>query len=112
LGRRLLPFYTLSLADVLLQRIDLLLLSVIAGELVAGIYSAAYNLVRVLLKLVQSFLQAIYPTLSRLRRQAPLHYQQVADLSMRLGLLLLLPVIIVGAVSAGPVLQLVYNEPH
>ncbi len=112
LGRRLLPFYTLSLADVLLQRIDLLLLSVIAGELVAGIYSAAYNLVRVLLKLVQSFLQAIYPTLSRLRRQAPLHYQQVADLSMRLGLLLLLPVIIVGTVSAGPVLQLVYNEPH
>jgi O-antigen/teichoic acid export membrane protein len=112
LGRRLLPFYTLSLADVLLQRIDLLLLSVIAGELVAGIYSAAYNLVRVLLKLVQSFLQAIYPTLSRLHRQAPLHYQQVADLSMRLGLLLLLPVIIVGTVSAGPVLQLVYNEPQ
>lgn len=112
LGRRLLPFYTLSLADVLLQRIDLLLLSVIAGELVAGIYSAAYNLVRVLLKLVQSFLQALYPTLSRLRRQAPLHYQQVASLSVRLGLLLLLPIVIVGTVSAGPVLQLVYNEPH
>ncbi len=52
---------------------------------------AAYNLVRVLVKLVQSFWQAAYPTLSRLRRQASSRYALLSALSLRYGLLLLLP---------------------
>jgi O-antigen/teichoic acid export membrane protein len=110
LWRRLAPFYTLSLADVLMQRVDLLLLSFLANEAIVGIYSAAYNLVRVLLKLIQSFLQALYPTLSRLRLRAPIRYRQMADLSLRAGLLLLLPALLIGGFAAEGALRLVYGS--
>jgi O-antigen/teichoic acid export membrane protein len=110
LWRRIAPFYTLSLADVLMQRVDLLLLSFLANEAIVGIYSAAYNLVRVLLKLIQSFLQALYPTLSRLRLRAPARYRQLAELSLRAGLLLLLPILLIGAFAAPTALRFVYGD--
>lgn len=103
------PFYLLSLVDILLQRVDLLLLSVITSEAIAGLYSAVYNLVRVLLKLVQSFLQALYPTLSRLRFHASANYRQVAMLSLRLGMLCLGPALLLAGVAAVEVLDLIYG---
>ena len=91
LWRRTSPFFTLSIAEVLQQRIDILLLSIVAGPAVTGIYSAAYNLVRILVKLIQSFWQALYPTLSRLHHESSPRYQILSDLSLRYGLIVLLP---------------------
>jgi O-antigen/teichoic acid export membrane protein len=109
LARRATPFFGFSIADVLLQRVDILLLSVVAGETVAGIYSAAYQLVRVLLKLVQSFWRALYPTLSRLQREAQPHYVRLATLGLHTSLLLLLPCAVLLSFLAQPVLQLVFG---
>jgi O-antigen/teichoic acid export membrane protein len=107
-----LPFFGLSLGDVLLQRIDILLLSVVAGPVVTGIYSAAYNLVRVLMKLVQSFWKALYPTLSRLHRQAQAQYERLARLGLRYGLLLLLPTATIGAAVAAGALALIFGGDY
>lgn len=112
LRQRVGPFFTRSLAEVLLQRLDILLLSIVAGETITGIYSVAYNLVRVLLKLVQSFLQALYPTLSRLRSLTPAHYQRVAEFSLHSGLLLLLPCAAIGAGVAEPLLHLLFGADY
>ena len=90
------PFYGLALADVLLQRADIVLLSIVGGEAITGIYGAAYNLVRVALKLVQNFWAALYPTLSRLYRQAPQHYARLCNFSLRYGLLCLLAAAAIG----------------
>jgi O-antigen/teichoic acid export membrane protein len=108
-ARRAAPFFGFSIADVLLQRVDILLLSVVAGETVAGIYSAAYQLVRVFLKLVQSFWRALYPTLSRLQRGAQTHYVRLATLGLHVSLLLLLPCAVLLSFLAQPVLQLVFG---
>lgn len=89
--RRTAPFLGLALSDVLLQRLDILLLSFIAGPAVTGLYSAAYNVVRVLMKLIQSFWRALYPTLSRLQRHATDRYVRLQALSLRVGLLAVLP---------------------
>jgi O-antigen/teichoic acid export membrane protein len=107
-----LPFFGLSLGDVLLQRIDILLLSVVAGPAVTGIYSAAYNVVRVLMKLVQSFWKALYPTLSRLHQQAQAQYERLARMGLRYGLLLLLPTATVGAAVAGGALGLIFGGEY
>jgi O-antigen/teichoic acid export membrane protein len=93
----------------LLQRIDILLLSVVAGPAVTGIYSAAYNLVRVLMKLVQSFWKALYPTLSRLHQQAQTQYERLARLGLRYGLLLLLPTATIGAAVAAGALAFIFG---
>ena len=110
--RQAMPFFGLSLGDVLLQRIDILLLSIVAGPGVTGIYSAAYNVVRVLMKLVQSFWKALYPTLSRLHQQAQAQYERLARLGLRYGLLVLLPAATVGTVVAGGALGLIFGGDY
>jgi len=109
LWRRAAPFYSLALADVLLQRLDILLLSVFAGPALTGVYSAAYNVVRVLIKLVQSVWQALYPTLSRLQHHAPVRYRRLALLAVRYGLLLVLGGAAVSAGVADGLLHAVYG---
>ncbi|MEM7134107.1 MAG: oligosaccharide flippase family protein [Chloroflexota bacterium] len=109
--KRALPFYGLSLADVLLQRLDIILLSAIGGDVLTGIYSAAYNVVRVFLKLIQSFWKGLYPTLSRLFQQTPQRYNQLCQMSLQYGLLLLFLVAPVGAGLATVLLNLLYKSP-
>jgi O-antigen/teichoic acid export membrane protein len=106
------PFYGLALADVLLQRVDILLLSIVAGETVTGIYSAAYQFIRVLLKLVQSFWKALYPTLSRLHSHSATHYQRLSNLSLNFSLLALLAGAAVGAGVAQPLLHLIFGARY
>jgi len=91
LWRQARPFYGLALANVLLHRLDILLLSVLAGETVTGIYSAAYLIVRVLIILAQTWWQSLYPTFSRLRVQAEDQYERLTALSIRFGLMAFLP---------------------
>ncbi len=101
LVRRARPFYTLALSNVLLQRLDILLVSALAGEVITGIYSAAYLIVRMLLTLIQTYWQALYPTLSRLRKQSARQYTSLARVALRFGLLALLPVAALSSVIAG-----------
>ena len=110
LWRRSGPFFGLALADVLLQRADIVLLSIFGGEIVVGIYSAAYNLLRVALKLVQNFWAALYPTLSRLFHQTPTHYRRLAMLMMNYSLLALLTAAAIGAGVTPELLALVYGD--
>jgi O-antigen/teichoic acid export membrane protein len=103
------PFYWLSLADVLLHRLDILLLNVVAGDFVTGLYSIAYSLVRVVVKLVQSYWKALYPTFSRLHQESMIHYRRLADLSLRYGLMVVLPGAALAIGVAGNVLTLLYG---
>jgi O-antigen/teichoic acid export membrane protein len=102
------PFYGLSLANVLLHRLDILLLSIVAGEVVTGIYSAAYLMVRVLLILSQTYWQALYPTLSRLRQQTEQQSWRLASLGIRYGLMALLPIAAICSGVAEPLLGIIF----
>ena len=104
-----LPFYGLSLANVLLHRVDILLLSIVAGEAITGIYSAAYLVVRVLLILSQTYWQALYPTLSRLRHQMAEQSWRLASLAIRYGLMALLPIAAICSGEAEPLLGLIFR---
>ena len=104
------PFYGLALAEVLLSRLDILLLSIFAGDGITGIYSAAYNIVRVPAKLIQSYWQALYPTLSRLRAGDHPHYVRLIRQSMGIGFLLALAGVGVISLLAEPLLAIVYEK--
>ncbi len=108
--RRAQPFYYLTLANVLLHRTDILLLSVLAGDRTTGIYSAAYLVVRVFLVLTQTFWQALYPTLSRLRHQQPGQYLRLAQLAVRYGMMALLPAAALLTAVALPMMALLFPE--
>lgn len=110
LRREVAPFFGLSLADVLLQRLDILLLSLLADVRLLGLYSAAYNLVRVAVKLAQSYWRGLYPTLSRLHHQAPMQGRAVAHTALRYLLLLGCGGAAVSSGVASEILYLVYGS--
>lgn len=110
--QRAMPFWGLALADVLLQRADILLLSIFGGETVTGTYSAAYNLVRVAVKVVQSFWMALYPTLSRLRHQSAEQYARLRQFSLRYCFLLVLLAAGLGTGLASELLALIYGPGY
>lgn len=103
------PFYGLALADVLLHRLDILLLNILAGDFVTGVYSIAYSLVRVMVKLIQSYWQALYPTLSRFRQHADAHYRRLSSLALRYGLMVVLPGAAIGTGIAANMLPLIFG---
>lgn len=110
LMREALPFYGLSLSNVLLHRLDVLLLNPIAGDLVTGIYSAAYLIVRVPVVLAQTYWQALYPTLSRLRVRGLDQYRKLTTLSIRYGLLALIPLAMFGGLVSESILALIFSD--
>ncbi|MFO7630943.1 MAG: flippase [Caldilinea sp.] len=110
--RQTMPFFGLSLSDVLLQRLDILLLGFIAGPAVTGIYSAAYNIVRVLMKLIQSFLRALYPTLSRFQRHSTERYTRLRSLSLRFGMIAVLPAASISFGVAPEMLRLMFGGDY
>jgi O-antigen/teichoic acid export membrane protein len=102
------PFLGLSLTDVLLQRIDILLLSLLGNMQLLGIYSAAYNLVRVAVKVLQSIWRGLYPTLARLYPVAPNQAQRVALRLLWVGLAVCGVGTLLTDVLATPILRFVY----
>jgi O-antigen/teichoic acid export membrane protein len=103
------PFFGLSLTDVLLQRLDILLLSLFADPRLLGSYSAAYNLVRVGIKLLQSVWRGVYPTLARLQMTTPALAAQWATRILVGGLWLCVGGAAVGMVTAAPLLRWIYG---
>ncbi len=103
------PFFGLSLTDVLLQRLDILLLSFIGDPHLLGSYSAAYNLVRVAIKLLQSVWRGVYPTLARLQPASPQAAAQVATRTLQWGLWVCVVGAAMGMFMAAPVLGWVYG---
>jgi O-antigen/teichoic acid export membrane protein len=109
LFRGALPFFGLSLNDVLLQRIDILLLSFFGDARLLGAYSAAYNLVRVAIKVLQSVWRGVYPTLARLHPSSPAQAAKVATRLFYLGFALCTIGALFVSVFATPILRLVYG---
>ncbi|MCB9148445.1 MAG: oligosaccharide flippase family protein [Caldilineaceae bacterium] len=105
--RQVAPFYGQTLADVLLQRVDILLLSMMGNPTITGIYSAAYSVVRVLWKVIQSYWRAFYPTLSRLALTQNARFRQLCRNGLHYGLVLVLLGVAVSLLLADWLLPLI-----
>jgi O-antigen/teichoic acid export membrane protein len=77
---------------------------------VTGVYSAAYAVVRVVVKLIQSGWRAVYPTLSRLRSEDLGRYARLAATGLRYGSLGVWLVVALGVGMAEPFMGMLF--PH
>ncbi len=97
--------------DAILQRLDVLLLSVLAGEAAVGIYDAAFQLIKVVMTLIMSFTDAAYPVLSRLYIQSRDRFALATGKALQYGLIALLP-LAVGATALAPrIIAFLYHRP-
>ncbi|NOZ49223.1 MAG: flippase [Chloroflexi bacterium] len=109
--RRSYEFFGMAALDAFLQRLDVLVLSVVAGEAATGIYDAAFQLVKVLMTLVLSFTDAVYPAISRLYVQAKDRFSLATGKALQYGFVLLLPVAAGTTVLAPKIIALLYKRP-
>ncbi|NOX60975.1 MAG: flippase [Chloroflexi bacterium] len=104
-------FFGLAGFDALLHRLDVLVLSVVAGEAATGLYDAAFQIVKVLMTLILSFTDAAYPTLSRLFVRERARFGLTAGKAMQYGIILLLPVAAGLTVLAPQIIDFLYRRP-
>lgn len=108
--RRALPFYGVALSEVMLQRLDVILLGMVVSDAVVGVFAAANNLLRVLNKMIQSVWSSLYPTFSRLRHVEERTYRRLLGQVLRMSNLTLIPLAILIAVFAPDILHLIYGD--
>lgn len=106
-----LDFFGMAGFDAALQRLDVLVLSVVAGEVATGLYDAAMQLIRVLMVLILSFTDAIYPAISRLFLQVTDRFSLALSKALQYGLILLLPVAAGITVLAPDIIAFFYRRP-
>ncbi len=87
-----LDFFGMAGLDALTQRLDILVLSVVAGEAVTGVYDAAFQLIKVILTFILSFTDAVYPAISRLFTHDREAFRTALYKYLKWGLAALLPV--------------------
>ncbi|NOZ72284.1 MAG: oligosaccharide flippase family protein, partial [Chloroflexi bacterium] len=104
-------FFGMAALDAFLQRLDVLVLSVVAGEAATGIYDAAFQLIKVLMTLVLSFTDAVYPAISRLYVQAQERFALATGKALQYGLVVLLPISAGTTVLAPKIIALLYHRP-
>ena len=98
-----LDFFGMAGFDALTQRLDVLVLSVVAGEAATGVYDAAFQLIKVVMMLILSFTDAVYPTISRLYVRDRAMFRQELRKYLKWGLAALLP-IVVGLTLLAPII--------
>lgn len=89
--RESLDFFGMAGMDALTQRLDILVLSVAAGEAVTGVYDAAFQLIKVLMTFILSFTDAVYPAISRLFAHARAAFRRELLKYLKWGVIALLP---------------------
>ncbi len=108
--RESLDFFGMAVFDALTQRLDVLVLSVLAGEAATGVYDAAFQLIKVVMTLILSFTDAVYPAISRLFAHDRAAFQSALRKYLKWGLAALLPVAAGLTLLAPFIIRLLYRR--
>lgn len=105
-----LPFGIISLMLSIAFSIDTVMLSQFASEEVVGWYNVAYRLIFSLMIFFGGFQTAIVPSLSRVYVNNPLEVQRWYHASVKMILLMSLPITVGGMLTAFPLIRFLYTE--
>jgi O-antigen/teichoic acid export membrane protein len=108
--RESLSFFGMAGFDALTQRLDVLILSVVAGEAATGVYDAAFQLIKVVMTLVLSFTDAVYPAISRLFAHDRPAFTAALRNYLQWGVMALLPVAAGLTLLARFIIRLLYRR--
>ena len=108
--RESLDFFGMAGMDALTQRLDVLVLSVIAGEAVTGVYDAAFQLIKVLMTFILSFTDAVYPAISRLFAHDRKAFRHELLKYLKWGIMALIPIAAGLSLLAPFIIGLLYHH--
>ena len=108
--RGALPFVLITGISMLGFRVDVLLLSHLAGDAAVGVYSSAFTPIEMVLSVAQLLTQALFPALSQAFGASPEVLRRLASRSLKVYALLALPMAAGLAVLAPQILALMFTE--
>lgn len=91
---------------------DVILLSIMCGEYVVGIYSAAYKIVNIGDIAASSYTVAIFPYMSRLYKESLPDFQKLAERSLKFMIILLIPAIMIMSATGDRIIFLIYGKEY
>ncbi|NQS88893.1 flippase [Patescibacteria group bacterium] len=105
-----LPFFLSAFVAIIAFRIDIIMLSIMKGDVDVGWYSAAYKLMEVFILIPATFIGAIYPLLSKYylssQESLKLAYQRAFKYLSILGL----PIAVGATLLAGRIILLIFQS--
>jgi O-antigen/teichoic acid export membrane protein len=106
-----LPFGVMELMDIIIMRMDVLILSYFKGDAAVGHYSAAYNnLILNLVLISQGFSTALFPSLSRQYATAPEKVPFIYRRAMKYLFMLALPITVGGTILSNELVVFLYDR--
>jgi O-antigen/teichoic acid export membrane protein len=102
-------FTALGFLASIFSQVEILLLSILGGEVAVGIYSAASKLIIMWLVIPWSYMRAVFPLLAQRQVSSPEDFQRLIEKSVKYLLALALPLAIGIVVTADPIIRLFYG---
>ncbi|RLC79035.1 MAG: hypothetical protein DRI61_08725, partial [Chloroflexi bacterium] len=103
-------FFILSIFVIIFSKLDVLILSQMAGEKAVGLYNAAYLIIQVINFLSASYSNAAYPVLSRLFNEARSYFETMLRKSLLFGIVITTLIALLLEVAAEPIINLLYKD--
>jgi O-antigen/teichoic acid export membrane protein len=103
-------FFVQSVFVIAFSRLDILVLSQMAGERATGVYNAANLIIQVINFLSGSYSNAVYPVLSRFFNKTPKRFETLLSKSLLFGLVATLLIAILLMNAAEPVIGCLFPD--
>lgn len=105
-----LPFFLAAVFSVIAFRIDMVMLSMMKGDMVVGLYSAAYRFMEILMFIPAMFVASIYPVLSNFHVSSNESLKYAYQKSFKYLALLGLPIAVGTTILADKIILLIYGS--
>lgn len=106
------PFFISAIFAVIAYRIDIVMLSLMKGELVVGWYSAAYKLLDISLVIPSVFVLAVYPSLSKFSVSSLSSLKLSYEKSTKYLSIIAIPLAVGTTILAEKIILLIYHSGY
>lgn len=106
------PFALMGLFSLINFKIDQVMISFIKGDLILGVYSAAYKIIDILAVLPSLLLTSLYPVFSRFDAENKPLLKKSFDLALRYVIILSIPVVIGVFLLSNQIIMLLYGSEY
>jgi len=105
-----LPFFLSAVVDMIAFKIDIIMLSMMKGDMVVGWYSAAYRLIEALMFIPATFAGAIYPVLSNFYVSSQESLKLIYKKSFKYLFIVGLPIAVGTTILAHKIILFIYKS--
>ena len=103
-------FFLLSIVVMIYWQIDILMLSKMKGMVDVGYYSAAYRFLTIGIGLINCYIAAIFPVISRFYVESKNNFQQSCVSSIKYLSLTILPIAVITTYLSKDIIRLFYGD--